>query len=385
MSARIFALPEGPALELGLAPRLESWERREHPAQVALREFVAHAHDLIDPVIESTPGELAFRLDVGLADDVDPLWERDLDNYLFPIARTLPDRVVSVWGTKGRAQRSCVRLERAVEIAEPDDWQTWEVPRAPGKDRYLKAAVRRAVTGTAELPEGPVALELGLIVGPSRNWMSTWKPSIDGLEPLLGRTYEDRNWNPLDGRVVRLGFHRTIDYDIEYDVAIMLRARMADERWPDLRWFAAMDADEREALIRRHKAHRRTGASAGSATRTRTQAPLARARDNAVQIASLEMFRDDDGGYLAWVAAHPSGYVVNIQRSGNPSDARLHYATCRTVNGENPRRGPWTAAYIKACSGDLGVLDAWALARFGTAITRCGTCHPPPARTGASR
>jgi hypothetical protein len=123
-------MPDGPALELGLTPRLESWERREHPAQVALREFVAHVHELVDPQIESTQGELAFRLEVGLARDVDPLWERDLDNYLLPIARTLPERVVSVWGTKGRAERLCVRLERAVEIAEPDDWHKCEVPRA---------------------------------------------------------------------------------------------------------------------------------------------------------------------------------------------------------------------------------------------------------------
>jgi hypothetical protein len=43
---------------------------------------------------------------------------------------------------------------------------------------------------------------------------SMWKASIDGLEPLLGKTYEGRIWNPQDGRVVRLGLHQTVDYSL---------------------------------------------------------------------------------------------------------------------------------------------------------------------------
>ncbi|MBN3511476.1 hypothetical protein JYB55_21840 [Mycolicibacterium septicum] len=35
-------------------------------------------------------------------------------------------------------------------------------------------------------------------------------------------------------------------------------------------------------------------------------------------------FRDDDAGYLAWLAAHPHGYVVNITRNHSVSAARLH-------------------------------------------------------------
>jgi hypothetical protein len=44
---------------------------------------------------------------------------------------------------------------------------------------------------------------------------------------------------------------------------------------------------------------------------------------NTVDTAShdgVAVFRDDDESYLAWVAAHPTGFVVNTQRSGNPSD-----------------------------------------------------------------
>jgi hypothetical protein len=257
MHPRVFALPEGPALELSLTPRLESSERRDHPAQRALREFVGHARELVDPVIESTRGELAVRLDVGLPDAVDPLWERDLDNHLFPIARAMPERVVSVWGTKGRDPRSFVRVERAVEVADPAGWQVFEVSRAPGSERYWKAAVRRAVSGGQELPAGPVGLQLALAVGPDRSWPAMWKASIDGLEPLLGKTYEDRIWNPQDGRVVRLGLHRTVDYSLGYDASMTLWVRPADESWPELRWLALMDPDEYSVFSRARPPGRR--------------------------------------------------------------------------------------------------------------------------------
>lgn len=234
MQPRVFALPEGPAVELSLTPRLESWERHDHPMQTALREFVAHVRELIEPVIETTRGELAVRLDVGLPETADPLWERDLDNYLFPIARATPERVVSVWGTKGRDPRSFVRVERAVEVAAPAGWMAFEVPRAPGTERYWKAAVRRAVSEAAQLPAGPVGLQFALAVGPDRSWPAMWKASIDGLEPLLGKTYEDRIWNPQDGRVVRLGFHKTVDHSLGHDASMTLWARPGDEHWPEL-------------------------------------------------------------------------------------------------------------------------------------------------------
>src|ERR1700716_4025618 len=92
---------------------LESWNRYDDPDQVALREFVAHVRERIDPGLTQTTGRLALRLDVGLPEARDPLWEHDLDNYLFPIARELPERVVSVWATKGRGAVSFVRLEPA--------------------------------------------------------------------------------------------------------------------------------------------------------------------------------------------------------------------------------------------------------------------------------
>jgi hypothetical protein len=168
LSGVVFAIPAGPALELELAPRLESWNRRDDPAQVALREFISHVRERIDPLIDALDGPLAFRLDVGVPDQFDPLWERDLDNYLFPIARTLPQRVLAVWGTKGRGARSTIRLERAVPASGP--LPAFRVPRSSSNETAWKTAVYTAVETADELPEGPVGLQLAFTVGPDASW-----------------------------------------------------------------------------------------------------------------------------------------------------------------------------------------------------------------------
>ena len=96
----------------------------------------------------------------------------------------------------------------------------------------------------------------------------------------------------------------------------------------------------------------------------------------------LDEFRDDDRAYLEWVARNPRGFVINIQRSLNSSDARLHRAACHTVTGTPPRGRTWTGSYVKVCSPDLGTLDDWATGRMGAPIRRCGTCQPPAPRSG---
>ncbi len=58
---------------------------------------------------------------------------------------------------------------------------------------------------------------------------------------------------------------------------------------------------------------------------------------------SVELFRDDDQCYAAWLAANARGYVLNIQRSLNPSDARVHEAGCPRSPGRRPAAGPGPA------------------------------------------
>ena len=90
----------------------------------------------------------------------------------------------------------------------------------------------------------------------------------------------------------------------------------------------------------------------------------------------VELFRDDDRGYTAWLTENANGYVLNIQRSMNPSDARVHEASCRTITGTPPRGRTWTGPYVKVCSPSLTELDAWALSHAESAITRCAICQP---------
>ena len=75
-----------------------------------------------------------------------------------------------------------------------------------------------------ELPAGPVRLELAFVIGPGRNWMNLWKPTIDALDPLLGRTRPDQAWHPLDGRITELGMHRTVDPAAHHDVTVAIAA-----------------------------------------------------------------------------------------------------------------------------------------------------------------
>ncbi len=90
----------------------------------------------------------------------------------------------------------------------------------------------------------------------------------------------------------------------------------------------------------------------------------------------IEQFRDDDPGYLGWTAAHAAGYVINVQRNLNPSDARLHSADCYTINGQPARGKTWTGPYIKVCSASSRQLRDWSLTRLRTEVAPCGTCRP---------
>ncbi|MGV0718304.1 SIMPL domain-containing protein [Mycolicibacterium sp. XJ662] len=95
-------------------------------------------------------------------------------------------------------------------------------------------------------------------------------------------------------------------------------------------------------------------------------------------------FRDDDAGYLAWLAAHPDGYVINILRSYSANQARLHRADCRTINGEHSKGAVLTGIYVKVCAEQRAELDRWATIQAGAPIVRCGICHPGSAAAQAS-
>ncbi len=87
---------------------------------------------------------------------------------------------------------------------------------------------------------------------------------------------------------------------------------------------------------------------------------------------SVVMFRDDDAGYLSWLAAHPDGFVLNIARALSVADARLHHASCRTLH--RAAAGALTHSYVKVCSTSRPELDMWITRNARGPVRTCGTC-----------
>jgi hypothetical protein len=128
-------------------------------------------------------------------------------------------------------------------------------------------------------------------------------------------------------------------------------------------------------LFRRNEA----SASSGSVPVPVSDAAAVRAISSEIRTGSterlnVEIFRDDDDGYLAWLAAHRAGFVLNVNRSPRPDYLVLHRASCRTISGRPTRGGPWTGQYIKVCSDDELQIAAWAGRTVAAAPRRCGVC-----------
>jgi hypothetical protein len=94
----------------------------------------------------------------------------------------------------------------------------------------------------------------------------------------------------------------------------------------------------------------------------------------------MRTFRDDDAGYLAWVEAHPNGFVVNAYREPTPAYLKLHRATCGTISRRPARGYYWTGDYAKFCAEDRAELDEWAWQAVGGELSPCGLCRPEPGR-----
>ena len=113
-----FAMPSSPPLRLPLLPRLASWNKGGDPDQVKLAAYLDVADEVLRPYYERLSGQVALRLDVGLPQTAALLDQRDLDNYLFPLAthlsRRIPGTLACAWGTKQRSASSFVRIEQSV-------------------------------------------------------------------------------------------------------------------------------------------------------------------------------------------------------------------------------------------------------------------------------
>ena len=217
------------------AIRPASWNASDHPDQVRLKAYLDDTEDLL--ANSRVEGPWALRLDVGASTTKNLLTEvADLDNYAYPLASRLQDSgLVSVWCTKQHHEQSFVQIAPASEVHEPQNGVLVVRTTASASAVAYKDQIRTAIARAAELPAGPVRLELAFVVGPRRNWLNLWKPTIDSLEPLLGCTSPDRDWHPRDGRLIELGMHVTVDPTAGYDVMIGIAADQALCIAPDSR------------------------------------------------------------------------------------------------------------------------------------------------------
>ncbi len=106
------------AVRLSVEPQLASWDRAGHPSQVRLAGFLAHVDAVVAQALAAASGRVAVELTVGLPGTVSLIdGGRDLDNYLFPVARRLgPARVAAIFGRKIHGPSSL-----AVGPAEPQE------------------------------------------------------------------------------------------------------------------------------------------------------------------------------------------------------------------------------------------------------------------------
>ena len=222
---RWYERPEGEPLLLRKVPRLASWNKSSDPDQVRLREYLEDTAELLTASLQDEPW--ALRLDVGLHADRDLTDMADLDNYALPLAAHLQtDDLVSVWCSKRHAATSSVLVAPVRETSPPAAVFTVRTTASSQTTAY-KEQVRAAVAGAPELPEGAVQLQVSSAVGPRRNWLNLWKPTIDALDPLLGATRPGRAWHPKDGRITSLGLHLSTDPDLGNDVLVAIAAEPA--------------------------------------------------------------------------------------------------------------------------------------------------------------
>jgi hypothetical protein len=90
----------------------------------------------------------------------------------------------------------------------------------------------------------------------------------------------------------------------------------------------------------------------------------------------VRSFLEDDAGYLAWTAAHPSGFVVNADRTLSPKSLTLHRASCSCI-GRPPAPGQTrTTNHRKVCASDRDTLVRWCREDVGAEPGTCSHCLP---------
>ena len=90
-------------------------------------------------------------------------------------------------------------------------------------------------------------------------------------------------------------------------------------------------------------------------------------------VMQLTGFRDDDQGFFDRSGGNVDGYVIDIQRSYNTSDA-LHHARAPRCRQRRTEPGRPTRHHVKVCLANSADLDEWVTAPAPE--DRCGDAAP---------
>jgi hypothetical protein len=100
-----------------------------------------------------------------------------------------------------------------------------------------------------------------------------------------------------------------------------------------------------------------------------------------MRLSMALLFLNDDPGYLEWLDAHPSGFVVNLRRVPSRSYAVLHRASCAQISRKPDSAGAYTErGYSKLCAETAAdARDGLARILHGPHVDfskRCAICDP---------
>jgi hypothetical protein len=97
----------------------------------------------------------------------------------------------------------------------------------------------------------------------------------------------------------------------------------------------------------------------------------------------VQVFDAGDEPYLAWLHAHPQGFVLSLSRDGSGAVAVVHQAVCGTIRkySQAVRRGDFTTrGVVKICCDSVAPLLAYARESGGrpdgSPGQRCRSCNP---------
>jgi hypothetical protein len=91
----------------------------------------------------------------------------------------------------------------------------------------------------------------------------------------------------------------------------------------------------------------------------------------------MQVFDQDDDGYVDWLESNPHGFVLNSYRRPKASYLILHQVECKSVSriAEPPVR--WTTSdFIKVCAANVAEIEAWCRKEAGSSPLACGKCKP---------